>query len=131
MENLNINSTINTMNNNMNNNILNYKKLLEKQKEEGQMKKAEIIFSLSLEQENESSSSMKNDNNDAELMDNDNEEKENDDYDNDNELINDQLYFDSKEFDEIPYKECYNENTNSNMDSIISKEFNNKFTESK
>ena len=131
MENLNINSTINTMNNNMNNNILNYKKLLEKQKEEGQMKKAEIIFSLSLEQENESSSSMKNDNNDAELMENDNEEKENDDYDNDNELINDQLYFDSKEFDEIPYKECYNENTNSNMDSIISKEFNNKFTESK
>ncbi len=115
MENLNINSTVNAMNNN----IINYKKLLEKQKEEGQLKKAEIIFNLSLEKENESSSSMKNDNNDAELMDNenDNEEKENDEFDND--FINDQLYLDSKTFDEIPYKDSYNENTNSNADSII------------
>ena len=131
MENLNINSTINAKNNNMNNNILNYKKLLEKQKEEGQLKKAEIIFNLSLEKENESSSSMKNDNNDAELMDNDNdnEEKENDDYDND--IGNDQLYLDSKTFDEIPFKDSYNENTNSNVDSIMSKDFDNKYSESK
>ena len=131
MENLNINSTINAKNNNMNNNILNYKKLLEKQKEEGQLKKAEIIFNLSLEKENESSSSMKNDNNDAELMDNDNdnEEKENDDYEND--IGNDQLYLDSKTFDEIPFKDSYNENTNSNVDSIMSKDFDNKYSESK
>ena len=131
MENLNINTTINAKNNNMNNNILNYKKLLEKQKEEGQLKKAEIIFNLSLEKENESSSSMKNDNNDAELMDNDNdnEEKENDDYEND--IGNDQLYLDSKTFDEIPFKDSYNENSNSNVDSIISKDFNNKYSESK
>ena len=129
MENLNINTIINNKNNNMNSNILNYKKLLEKQKEEGQLKKAEIIFNLSLEKENESSSSMKNDNNDAELMDNDNEEKENDDYEND--IGNDQLYLDSKTFDEIPFKDSYNENTNSNVDSIISKDFNNKYSESK
>ena len=122
-ENLNINSTINTMNNNMNNNILNYKKLLEKQKEEGQLKKAEIIFNLSLERENESSSSMKNDNNDAEIM--DNEEKENDD----NDFDNNQLYSDSKSFDDIQFKESYNENTNSNIDSIMSKDFNQKFSE--
>ena len=123
IENLNINSTINTMNNNMNNNILNYKKLLEKQKEEGQLKKAEIIFNLSLERENESSSSMKNDNNDAEIM--DNEEKENDD----NDFDNNQLYSDSKSFDDIQFKESYNENTNSNIDSIMSKDFNQKFSE--
>ena len=124
MENLNINSTINEMNNNMNNNILNYKKLLEKQKEEGQLKKAEIIFNLSLEKENESSSSMKNENNEDE-MDNENEEKENDDNDIDDNHFN----MDSKSLDDMQFKCSYNENTNSNIDSIVSKDFNDKYIE--
>ena len=137
--NLNINAITNSKtynNNDLNNPLLNYKKLLEKQKEEGQLKKAELIFNLSLEKENESSSSIKNSNNEAEIMDNDNEndnndneEKENDEDKNDIDTDNNQFNSDSKSFDDIQFKESYNENTNSNIDSIMSKDFRNKFSD--
>ena len=126
--NLNINSIKNSINNNNNKNIsiplLNYKKLLEIQKEEEQLKQAEIIFNLSLDKENESSSSIKNSNNDdAEIMDNDNE-NENEEKDEDNKNDN-HLYSNSntKSLD-TQFKELYNEFSNSNIDSILSKEFN-------
>ena len=125
--NLNINSIQNSMiNNNISNPLLNYKKLLEKQKEEGQLKQAEIIFNLSLEKENESSSSIKNSNNDAEILGNDNdndndngnEEKEDDDK---NDIENNLLYSNSnsKSLD-AQFKQLYNDISNSNIDSILS-----------
>lgn len=140
--NLHINSTVGTLNNNINGPLLNYKKLIEKQKEEGQLKKAEMIFNLSLEKENESSSCSKNNNNNGELAENDNynddngneederneneENEENEDNeDNDN---NDQLYLDSNSYG-IQFKDSYTENTNSKIDSIMSKDFNSKYTE--
>ena len=126
--NLNINEITNNKNNtNISNPIVNYKKLLEKQKEEGQLKKAELIFNLSLEKDGESSSSIKNSNNKAEILDNDNDNEKNDkenDYD-DNENDN-QFYSDSKSYDDIQFRESYNEVTNSNIDSIMSKDFNNR-----
>ena len=138
--NLNINAITNseTINSNISNPLLNYKKLLEKQKEEGQLKKAELIFNLSLEKENESSSSIKNSNDEAEIMDNDNnnndadndnEEKENDEEKNELDTDNNQFNSDSKSYDDIQFKESYNENTNSNIDSIMSKDFKNKFSD--
>lgn len=139
--NLQINSTVGTLNNNITGPLLNYKKLIEKQKEEGQLKKAEMIFNLSLEKENDSSSCSKNNNNNGELANdnyndengneederNENEENEEneDNEDNDN---NDQLYLDSNSYD-IQFKDSYTENTNSKIDSIISKDFNGKYTE--
>ena len=140
--NLHINSTIATLNNNISGPLLNYKKLIEKQKEEGQLKKAEMIFNLSLEKENESSSCSKNNNNNGELAENDNynddnvneederneneENEENEDNeDNDN---NDQLYLDSNSYG-IQFKDSYTENTNGKIDSIMSKDFNSKYTE--
>ena len=105
--NLNINEITNNKNNtNISNPIVNYKKLLEKQKEEGQLKKAELIFNLSLEKDGESSSSIKNSNNKAEILDNDNDndndneknDKENDYDDNEND---NQFYSDSKSYDDI------------------------------
>ena len=122
--NLNINALKNSKeNNNESNPLLNYKKLLEKKKEEDQLKKAEIIFNLSLDKENESSSSAKGSNNDAEIMDNDNEnneEKENDEDKNDDD---NQFYSESKSYDDLEFKESYNEVSNSNVDSIISNDF--------
>lgn len=139
--NLHINSTIGTLNNNISGPLLNYKKLIEKQKEEGQLKKAEMIFNLSLEKENESSSCSKNNNN-GDLGENDNynddngneedernENEENEDNE-DNEDIdnNDHLYLDSNSYG-IQFKDSYTENTNSKIDSIMSKDFNSKYTD--
>ena len=122
--NLNINAIANSKaNTNISNPLLNYKRLLEKQKEEDQLKKAELIFNLSLEKENESSSSIKGSNNDAEIMDNDydnNEEKDNDKDKNDDD---EQFYSESQSFDDIEFKDSYNEVSNSNIDSIISNDF--------
>ena len=122
--NLNINAIENSKaNTNISNPLLNYKRLLEKQKEEDQLKKAELIFNLSLEKENESSSSIKGSNNDAEIMDNDydnNEEKDNDKDKNDDD---EQFYSESQSFDDIEFKDSYNEVSNSNIDSIISNDF--------
>ena len=122
--NLNINAIANSKaNTNISNPLLNYKRLLEKQKEEDQLKKAELIFNLSLEKENESSSSIKGSNNDAEIMDNDydnNEEKDNDKDKNDDD---EQFYSESQSFDDIDFKDSYNEVSNSNIDSIISNDF--------
>ena len=122
--NLNINAIENSKaNTNISNPLLNYKRLLEKQKEEDQLKKAELIFNLSLEKENESSSSIKGSNNDAEIMDNDydnNEEKDNDKDKNDDD---EQFYSESQSFDDIDFKDSYNEVSNSNIDSIISNDF--------
>ena len=139
--NLHINSTIGTLNNNISDPLLNYKKLIEKQKEEGQLKKAEMIFNLSLEKGNESSSCSKTNNN-GELAENDNYNDENDNEederneneeneeneDNEENENNDQLYLDSNSYD-IQFKESYTENTNSKIDSIMSKDFNSKCTE--
>ena len=141
--NINSDSASKTINNN-NNPLINYKKLIEKQKEEDQLKKAEIIFNLSLEKENESSSCSKNNNNDdGELVEsnNDNEENENEENENeendDNEDDNDdengkdnntQFHLDSNSYG-IQFKESYTENTNSNIESIMSKDFNSKDTE--
>ena len=141
----NINSTSKTLNNNTNNPLLNYKKLIDNQKEEDQLKKAEIIFNLSLERENESSSCSKNNNNDdGELMESNNENEENENEENENEENDDneeedddndngkdnntQFNLDSNSYD-IQFKESYTENTNSNIDSIMSKDFNSKDTE--
>ena len=127
--NLNINSITNSkINNKTNNSLLNYKKLLEKQKEEDQLKKAELMFNLSLEKENESSSSYKHSNNNAEILDNDNE-NDNEERENDDDKIENQFYSDSKSYDDIQFKESYNENTNSNIDSIMSRDFKNKESE--
>ena len=119
----NTNNTNNT-NINMSNPLLNYKKLLEKQKEEGQLKKAELIFNLSLDKENESSNTVKNSNNNAEIMDNDNDnDRENEENERDNQ---DQVYSYSKSDGDIQFKESYNEVTNSHIDSIMSQDFNDK-----
>lgn len=84
----------------------------------------------------------KNNNNNGELAENDNynddngneederneneENEENEDNeDNDN---NDQLYLDSNSYG-IQFKDSYTENTNSKIDSIMSKDFNSKYTE--
>ena len=139
--NLHINSTVGTLNNNISGPLLNYKKLIEKQKEEDQLKKAEMIFNLSLEKENESSSYSKNNNNgqlgenDNYNDDNDNEEDERneneeneDNEDNDDIDNNDHLYLDSNSYG-IQFKDSYTENTNSKIDSIMSKDFNSKYTD--
>ena len=142
--NLQINSTVGTLNNNISVPLLNYKKLIEKQKEEGQLKQAEMIFNLSLEKENESSSYSKNNNNNGELADNYNDDNENnngneederneneeneDNEDNEDDDNNDQLYLDSNSYG-IQFKDSYTENTNSKIDSIMSKDFNSKYNE--
>ena len=51
----NTNSNISKLNNNTNTSLNNYKKLLEKQKEDGQLKKVEVMLDLSEEREQESS----------------------------------------------------------------------------
>ena len=122
--NLNINAIENSKaNTNISNPLLNYKRLLEKQKEEDQLKKAELIFNLSLEKENESSSSIKGSNNDAEIMDNDYDNNEEKDNDKDKKDDDEQFYSESQSFDDIDFKDSYNEVSNSNIDSIISNDF--------
>ena len=119
--NLNINYFTNSKtNSNLSIPLLNYKKLLEKKKEEEQLKEAELIFNLSLGKENGFSSSRNDSNNDAEIMDikydnNEEKEKANDE--------NNQFHSDIKSLGDFDFKESYNEVTNSNIDSIISNDF--------
>ena len=119
--NLNINYFTNSKtNSNLSIPLLNYKKLLEKKKEEEQLKEAELIFNLSLGKENGFSSSRNDSNNDAEIMDikydnNEEKEKANDE--------NNQFHSDIKSLVDFDFKESYNEVTNSNIDSIISNDF--------